>query len=209
MQRRLAVLLLLALPAACASPNPDLYTLAALPGPTAHLPTRSIELRRIGLAAYLDRPEIVRSSAQYRLRVASNERWGEPLGGMLERVFTEDLVERLPGTAVFTEAGAISTAPDLVLELDIQRFDAEASGEIVLLAQVAMRHGDARQSADARTLRFVVRPTSAAIQDHVAAMSRALADLADNVSRQIGDFARPPSRASATGVRATRRQKSG
>ena len=45
-------------------------------------------LRRIGLAAYLDRPGIVRSNAQYRLRVTENEggkpTWKiEPLSGEL------------------------------------------------------------------------------------------------------------------------------
>ncbi len=175
------ILLLLALPAACSSPSPDLFTLAALPGTPARIAARSIELRRIGLAGYLDRPEIVRSSAAYRLRLTANERWGEPMGGMLDRVFTEDLVERLPGTAVFSESGAISTAPDLVLEVDVQRFDADATGEIVLLAQLAERHGDAKQAADARTLRLTAKPATTSTADHVAAMSRALAQLADEV----------------------------
>ena len=193
---RWPLLLLLAQPAACASPNPDLYTLAALPGTPTQIRAHSVELRRIGLAGYLDRPEIVRSSASYRLRVAGNERWGEPMGGMLDRVFTEDLVERLPGTAVFSESGAISTAPDLVLEVDVQRFDAEASGELVLLAQVAIRHGDERQAANARTVRLTARPASAAIGDHVAAMSRALAQLADTVVTMMAEGGPHPARIS-------------
>jgi len=171
--------------AACASPNPELYTLAAMPGPVLHATARSVELRRIGLAGYLDRPEIVRSAAQYRLRVAANERWGEPLGGMMDRVFTEDLVERLPGTAVFAESGAISTNPDRVLEIDVQRFDADADGTVVLLAQVAVRHGDERQQGDVRTLRLTAAPASPALRDHVAAMSRALAELADDVAATL------------------------
>lgn len=186
--RRFALLCLLALPAACASPSPDLFTLAAQPGPQTHIAAHSIELRRIGLAGYLDRPEIVRSSAAYRLQLASNERWGEPLGRMLDRVFTEDLVERLPGTAVFSETGAISTAPDLVLEIDVQRYDADADGEIVLLAQVAVRHDGAKQ-AEARTLRLAARPARAGTAEHVAAMSRALAELADRV---VGILAQAP-----------------
>jgi uncharacterized lipoprotein YmbA len=173
--------LLLALLAGCSSPNPDLYTLAAVPGAQAHIAAHAIELRRIGLAGYLDRPEIVHSSAAFRLRLSDNERWGEPLGGMLDRVFAEDLVERLPDTAVFTESGAVSTAPDLTLEVDVQRFDEEADGTLVLLAQVALRHGDAQRAADARTLRLTEKPGSALTREQVAAMSRALAALADAV----------------------------
>lgn len=207
--RRLAALALVGLLAGCAaSPNPELYTLAALPGPARHIAARSLELRRIGLAGYLDRPEIVRSAAQYRLQVATNERWGEPLGGMLARVFTEDLVERLPGTAVFAESGAISTNPDRVLEIDMQRFDADAGGQIVLLAQVAVRHGDERQSASARTLRLTATPASPSIRDHVAAMSQALADLADNVAAMLDQGSRPP-RESGSHGRPARASRSG
>jgi uncharacterized lipoprotein YmbA len=180
----------LALLAACSSPNPELYTLAALPGTPAHIAAHAIELRRIGLAGYLDRPEIVRSSAAFRLRLAPNERWGEPLGGMLDRVIAEDLVERLPDTAVFAESGAISTAPDLVLEVEVERFDAEPDGTLVLLAQVALRRGDVGRAAEARTLRLTAAPASATIRDHVAAMSRALAELADAVVTMLA--AAPP-----------------
>lgn len=179
--RRHAAILLLALPAACSSPPPDLYTMAALPGTETHIPAHTVELRRIGIAGYLDRPEIVRSSAAYRLQVTANERWGEPVGSMLNRVFTEDLVARLPGTAVYSESGAISTRPDLVLELDVQRFDADAGGEVVLLAQVAVRPTEAGQPAESRTLRLTARPSQSSVAGHVAAMSRALAQLADKV----------------------------
>jgi uncharacterized lipoprotein YmbA len=183
----LTLALTLALLAACASPTAELYTLAAQPGPVAHLAAHGVEVRRIGLAGYLDRGEIVRSSAAFRLRLADNQRWGEPLGSMLERVFTEDLVERTPGTAVFSESGAISTAPDLVLEVDVQRFDADADGTLVLLAQVAIRRGDAGRAAQARTLRLTAIPAGPTTRDHVAAMSRALADLADQVVTQLGE----------------------
>jgi uncharacterized lipoprotein YmbA len=189
--RRHAILAVLAVLAACGSPNPDFYTLAALPGPVRQGPTHSLELRRVGLAGYLDRADIVRSAAQYKLRVANDERWGEPLGGMVERVFTEDLVERLPNTAVFAESGAISSNPDRVLEIDVQRFDADADGTVVLLAQVAVRHGDERQSSNVRTFRLTAAPASKALRDHVAAMSVALGHLADAVAGMLetGDAA--------------------
>jgi uncharacterized lipoprotein YmbA len=176
-----ATLVLAALLVGCTSPTPELYTLAAVPGPIAHLSAHSVELRRIALPGYLDRPEIVRSETDYRVHVTANQRWSESLSGMLDRVITEDLVERLPGTAVFAELGAISTAPDLILEIDILRFDADASGTLVLLAQVAVRQADARRPAYARTLRLTARPASAATRDLVAAMSATLGEFADQI----------------------------
>jgi len=191
---RIAVILLAALLAGCASPNPEFFTLAAEPGPVGHLALHGIEVRRVGLAGYLDRSEIVLSSAGFRLMLAQNQRWGEPLGSMLGRVFAEDLIERLPDADVFTEAGAISTAPDLVLEVDVQRFDAEANGELVLLAQVAVRRGDASAPAQARTLHLTVTPAGPTTRDHVAAMSRELGELADQVVGLLEQAGRAPRR---------------
>lgn len=189
---RAAILLLVALLVGCASPNAEFFTLDAMPGPAAQLDAHGIEVRRVSLAGYLDRPEIVLSSAGYRLLLAQNQRWGEALSSMLGRVFTEDLVERLPQTAVFSKSGAISTNPDLVLEVDVQRFDADADGAIVLLAQVAVRRTDARRPADARTFRLTVMPTGPGTREHVAAMSRLLADLADRAVGMLRDASAAP-----------------
>lgn len=173
----------LGLGACGSSPNPDLYTLAAQPGAEVVTRKLSVELRRIGLAGYLDRPEIVRGTMQYRLQVANSDRWGEPLGGMLDRVLTEDLVERLPQAAVFAESGAISTHPDTVLEIDIQRLDADAQGTMVLLAQVAVRpDGKTASASTIRLTRPIDAPTA---QAHVAAMSAAIALLADRIAQIV------------------------
>ncbi len=183
--RALAGTLLLGV-AACASPNPDIYTLAAMPGQAVSIHAHSIELRRVGLAGYLDRPEIVRSDAQFRLQISGNERWGEPMGGMIDRVFTENLVERLPNASVFAESGAISTRPDVVLEVDVQRFDPDAGGNVVLLAQVAIRHEDTNAPAVASEVRLTATPASKTTRDLVAAMSMALGQLADRVAERLG-----------------------
>jgi uncharacterized lipoprotein YmbA len=191
--RRRPLLLLPALLAACASPPADLYTLAAIPGTPVPTARRSIELRRIGLAGYLDRPEIVRAAVNYRLQVNDRDRWGEPLGRMLGRVLTEDLVQRLPDAAVFAESGAISTQPDTILEIDVQRFDADAAGSVVLLAQIAIRHDGTRVPATARTLRLTAPVSGPATADLVATLSGLLAQLADTVARTLADE-KPPAR---------------
>ena len=170
-----------ALLAGCASPEPNYFTLRALPGTAVPGSLRLVELRRIGLAGYLDRPEIVRNNADYRLSIGSNERWGEPLGNLVARVLAEDLTLRLPGTSVFTSAGSISAEPDATLEIDLQRLDADAGGQVVLLAQVAVSRTRNRSSAGARTVRLVVVPGGATTTDLVAAMSAALGQLADQI----------------------------
>lgn len=184
--RRRPILLLPALLAACASPTFDLYTLGAVAGTPVQTGPRSIELRRVGLAGYLDRPEIVREAADYRLLVTDRDRWGEPLGRMIERVLTEDLVQRLPDAAVFAETGAISVQPDTILEIDIQRLDGDADGSVVLLAQVAIRRDGTHRPTTARTVRLAQTPSAPGTAGLVAAMSAALAQLADELAGSIG-----------------------
>ncbi len=177
--------------AGCASPPVSYYTLAARPGSAHATGPRRIELRRIGLAGYLDRPGLVRVESAYRVSVADTERWAEPLGRMVERVLTEDLVARLPDAAIVAETGAITTEPDTVLEIDISRFEDDGAGEVVLLAQVALRHDGTHRPADARTLRLTVPYTennsrqAAAAAGLVAAMSTALGMLADRIAERV------------------------
>ena len=178
-------MVLMALPAAlaaCASAEPAYYTLAPVPGTPRRGGARLIELRRPGLAGYLDRPEIVRAGSAYQLRVAGTERWGEPFGDLVGRILAENLNSRLPGSSVFTAAGGISADADATVEMDIQRFDADATGQVVLLAQVAVSRGRSRANATARTVRRMVTPAGAGTAELVAAMSRALGELADEVA---------------------------
>ncbi len=184
MKHRIGIAAMLVLAGCQASPTPSLFTLAARPGAVVASRPMSVELRRVGLAGYLDRPEIVRGTVQYRLTVNDQDRWGEPLGRMMDRVLTEDLVERLPNASVFAESGAISTRPDTVVEVDIQRCDADPDGTLVLLAQVAIRPDGA--VARAQTMRLVVPIAGAAaavpVTAHVAAISEAMAQLADRMA---------------------------
>jgi uncharacterized lipoprotein YmbA len=163
--------------AGCASPNPLLYTLAAVPGATRTGAPHTIELRAIALARYLERSQIVRSSEGYRLEVLGDEWWGEPLDAMLSRVLVQDLTQRLPGASVFAENGAITATADATVELNLQRLDEDATGAVVLVAQVAVRHGN--HPDQTRNVRFAVRPQGPTTGAMVAAMSIATGQLAD------------------------------
>src|ERR1700761_3153871 len=112
LSRRRLIALFALLPATCRSPNPTLYTLALVPGPTQVGAPKVVELRSIALARYRERSQIVRSSDDFRLDVSGNDWWGEPLDAMLSRVLVQELTDRLPGSMVFAENGAIGATPD-------------------------------------------------------------------------------------------------
>jgi uncharacterized lipoprotein YmbA len=176
--RRTALLVLAALAASCSSPNPSLYVLAETPGPTHRGAPRIIQLRSIAMAHYLERSQIVRSSEGYRMDVLSNDWWGEPLDTMMNRILVQELNQRLPGATVYGDNGAISTTPDATVEINVQRFDLDRSGAVLLAAQIAV-DGKRVQS---RGVTLTVRPADATTQALVAAMSTAVAQLADAIA---------------------------
>jgi uncharacterized lipoprotein YmbA len=181
---RLAVLGLLAAIAACSSPSPVLYTIAPVQGPVQPGGPKVIVLQQISTAHYLERSQIVRSSENYRLDVLSNDWWGEPLSGMLSRVLTEELGQRLPQSTVIGETGAVSASPDATIELNMQRLDEDASGNVVLQAQASVSF-KGRPGPVLRSFRFVMTPPAADIQGEVTAISTALGQLADGLASML------------------------
>ena len=171
----------------CASPNPNLYTLAPVSGPVLSGAPKVIELHQIAVARYLERDHIVRSSENYRLDVAGNDWWGEPLGAMLSRVLVEELSQRLPHSTVYASGGAVTATPDARVELDVQRMDLDANGTLVLIAQAAVSF-KTRTSAAIRPFRFSIRPPGSGVSGQVAASSVAFGQLADGIA---GMLARP------------------
>lgn len=181
--RLLAMALTVAL-AACSSPNPSLYTIAPVTGAEQTAGPKVILLHQIGLARYLERSQIVRSSESYRLDVMANDWWGEPLAAMLARVLVDELGQRLPHSVVFSESGAVSAQPDATLELNVQRLDEDLAGNLVLQAQVSLAY-KTKGAPTLRSFRFTVTPATTGIPGEVAAISTALGQLADGITAML------------------------
>jgi uncharacterized lipoprotein YmbA len=177
--------------AGCASPTPTLYSLAPVPGPIVGARARVILVREVSLARYLERSPIVLSSADYRVALAPNSWWGEPLAAMVTRVLAADLASRLPASTVLAETIAITVTPDLSVELSIQQFDRDSTGAVVLAAAFALP--GRRGTPPPETFRTSVMPAAhgsaggpgAEVGSQVAAMSEALGRLADVIARRI------------------------
>ena len=181
---RLVALALAAVIAACSSPSPVLYTIAPVQGAVQSGGPKVIVLQQISTAHYLERSQIVRSSENYRLDVMSNDWWGEPLSAMLSRVLTEELGQRLPQSTVIGETGAVSASPDATVELNVQRLDEDASGNVILRAQASVSF-KGRPGPVLRSYRFVVTPPTPDIQGEVTAISSAVGQLADGLALML------------------------
>jgi len=177
--------------AGCSSPNPKLYAIAPVPGQALPGGPRIIAVHTIGLARYLERPQIVISSEDYRLNVAANDWWGEPLGAMLSRILVSSLAQRLPGSSVFSETGAITVEPDAAVEVNIQRMDADRAGNVILDAQLAVSFVDRsgsptrRHGTDTRAIHLSVPPPAPGLTGQVAATSTAIGQMADALAAML------------------------
>jgi uncharacterized lipoprotein YmbA len=167
--------------AACSSPDPRYYTIVPRTGPTLPGGPKVVLLKDIGLASYLDRREIVRSSESYKLDIMANDWWGEPLAGLLSRVLVLELTQRLPGSTVYGESGAITADPNVTVGVNIQRLDSDKAGSLVLVAQVAADFNRPRRMAT-RSFNIAKPLATPDIPGLVAAISDAVGDLADGIA---------------------------
>jgi len=184
LSRRGFVLLAPLVGAACGSPNPNYYSIVARSGPTVPAGPKVVAVKDIGLASYLDRREIVRSSEGYRLDIMSNDWWGEPLADMLGRVLVLELSQRLPGSSVYAERGAINVDPNAHVGVNVQRLDADKAGALVLIAQVAIEFNRPRRNA-ARNFTLSKPLPTPNIPGLVAAISDAVGELADGIAAML------------------------
>ena len=150
----------------------------------ASLPfAQRIAIARVGIAKYLDQPQIVRRGGGYELVFAELERWGEDMADMVARVLAEDLAQRLPNSEVFVGNGAATVSADASLELFIRRFDADSDGTVVLAARWTIRRGSAAARLGSESI--AERTASPTTSNLVAAMSNALAKLADRLATML------------------------
>lgn len=184
-QLSLGLLALVALPASCASPSPTLYTLDAVPGAAQPGGPRVVILQDVGLAPYLDRKPIVRSSADYHIAVETNSWWGETPSAMIGRVLVTELDQRLPGTQVFSESSTVTPHADATLSVNITRFDRDEHGSVILVAEVEVTYSGNVRPPLVDSLRFTAQPPTSDVVGQVQAMSAALGLLADRLAADM------------------------
>lgn len=174
--------------AACSSPEPDFYRLAAVPGTVRPVPRLRVELRQVALARYLDRSEIVRGGASLRLDIRSEERWAEPIGDMVTRVLAENLSQRLPQALVVPERSAMGGDPDTLAEADISRFEANGAGQVVLEGRFQVRRLGGRAAERNRQVTETVPLDGPGTEALARAMSVALGLFSDRMAEALAEL---------------------
>lgn len=185
MRRWLMSMLVLA--AACLGPRPDLsafFLLSPAPAPTEAAPAPVVlGIGPVTLPGYLDRPELVVRVNENEITLSETDRWAEPLAENLVRTLEENLSALLPGSTYVEHPWFESRAPEYAVSLDVRRFEADASGAVVLDAVWELARGGARLDGGRERIEEVASgPDRAAA---VAAQSRALAELSRRLAASV------------------------
>ncbi|MGI4978319.1 MAG: PqiC family protein, partial [Janthinobacterium lividum] len=101
------------------------------------------------------------------------------------RVMAEDLAQRLPGTQVTTAQGVISAHPDLLVELQVDRFDSGHDNTLTLSAQVSVLRASDRAALATRSFRLTAANPPSNTAELVARMSLLLGQLADRAAAMV------------------------
>ncbi len=178
--------------AGCGSSDPSYYTLKPWPGVAQSGGPLTLKIETPSVASYLDRDYIVADDRSYKLKLDGDAAWGEPLGSMIGQTLAQDLQQRLPGSTVFTQAGAISTEAQATLELDVQRFSKTRDGDAEITASLSVQRADRPDGvppARAQAIHVTMRPEGTGMPALVAALSQLLGQVADQAAldaRAIG-----------------------
>jgi uncharacterized protein len=191
--RALAAVMLAGVLTACGSSPPShYYELSAEPDPApvaqAGYPTRTVAIGEVKLPGALDRPQIARQIGPNQLEYAESDRWAGPLDDMVRRVLAADLRPLLPaGTAL---VASDSSAPaGLTVAVEVSRFDADKAGRVMLDATWETLDKNARVTGAPRAANIVEPASGSDAAAVAAAMSRALARLADTIAAGIAGAA--------------------
>ena len=185
----LAVLLGAAATASCASSPPvQFFALTVSDQPLQQRPaappsSTPVRVAAVHIPAALDRQQIVRESAPGKVEISDRHRWDAPLDQMVSNVLTQDLLRRLPrGAVVLPQEPA--TPDTRAIVLDILRFEPDAGGTVTLTGAWSLL--PAASDTPLLTRRVALsEPAPADYAGEVAAMSRLLGKLADEIAQAL------------------------
>jgi uncharacterized lipoprotein YmbA len=174
--------------AGCATPPSKFYILSSVAtdatAQSALLAT-AIGVGPVALPKYLDRPQIAVRSGANELFYNETHRWAEALQDNVTNVLAQNLALLVPTDKVSVFPWGRLTAIDYQVVVEISRFDADASGSVVLSANWKLYREESREVVAQRKTVFTEPVGGTAYTDIVAAQSRALAALSHEIATAV------------------------
>jgi uncharacterized lipoprotein YmbA len=191
--RRAALVLLLALANGCRiipEPRPEptrFYTLASPVPPRVHFGVEplALGLGPIAFPGYLDQSQLVTRLDDERIAFAPADRWAGSLRRQFERALSLRLMAALATDDVATFPWWPGRRIDLAVQLTVLAFETDASGQARLDALWKVRDGKHEQVLEAGQVRVREPIDAGGTQAAVAALDRALGQLADAIAADV------------------------
>jgi len=158
---------------------------SALTGGQKFAPKATIGLGPIRLPEYLDRPELVIRASPNSLDLSRTERWAEPLSDNLRHVLANNLTGLLGAINIMQFPWYPGTRLDFVVQVQVQRFEADTNRKAELNATWELRTGQSNQVLATRESQLTQLSTSLAGDAVAAALSKAVAELAEQIASAI------------------------
>jgi hypothetical protein len=144
----------------------------------------AVHVAAVHISESLDQQEIVRESETGRVVVSNRNRWAAPLDEMLREVFTRDLARRLPpGSVVLPDEPSPAGTRRIVL--DVLRFAGDTTGKVGLTGGWSILPAGSDVPLLRQQVHLSDTTDSSDYANQVAAMSRLLGQLADQIAREL------------------------
>lgn len=145
----------------------------------------TLGLGPIKFPAYLDRSEVVTRVEANQVRVSETDHWAEPLKTNFTRVLSQNLSVLLGEPQIINFPWYSSTPIDYQIAMDVQRFETDAEGNAVLVAQWAIEDPATKKALDRGEANFSA-PSGGGEDQAAGALSQTLGNFSRQLAAAIG-----------------------
>lgn len=146
-----------------------------------------VQIGPVTVSDYLARPQMVSRIGEHQVAYDELKRWAEPLRDNILWVLIHNLENSLPAARVvpFTGLPAIYTVTTVSVPVRISRLEARLDGTVLLQAGwIVIPQKSAARSAPV-SVTFTTTTASSRTEDLVAAQSKLIRQLSDNIAQDI------------------------
>ncbi len=167
------------------------YLLSALPSPKMEKPgttranTVALAVGPIELPKHVDRSQIVTFSSANQIEMGEFDRWAEPLADNFSRVLGNNLAVLIPTEHIVVYPWRQVTPFDYQITVEVSTFAVRPDGDVALIARWSLLSKKGTQMIMSRRSSFSEDVRGGGFEATVAAMSRTVADLSQEIATAI------------------------
>ena len=167
------------------------YLLSALPSPKMEKPgttrenTVALAVGPIELPKHVNRSQIVTFSSANKIELGEFDRWAEPLADNFSRVLGDNLAVLIPTEQIVVHPWRQVTPFDYQITVEVSTFAVRPDGDVALIARWSLLSKKGTQMIMSRRSSFSEDVRGGGFEATVAAMSRTVADLSQDIATAI------------------------